>query len=200
MRKGEVKIGTLHGFRRLEGVDVARGDSMEGLHYSTFDNTGNIATFSEKTYPSILNEMMHFDFSKGGALTIQGGKFRSHQWVRNCFIFSVSELRATFLAKAFDTDRCLELLDPEVFAKTVCDHLDARLAEGIEQFGLWRVDYGPLERLHNTEKRWPASYKDDKFSYQKEWRFIWIPRAQIDIQPVVLRDRLFPSIFCPRSL
>lgn len=181
---GSIRVGTLHEYRTLEGVDV-RGDQGEGRR-----------TITSAPGPTTYEEGSHIHkwlLSKGiriGGSVFTGGEnavVSEHNFV-NCFIYCVSSQCTLHLVEKFG-GACVEIVDPAAFFQT----LDGALRQHLQPLGCRIRDYVVDRCVYEARSKpyfqsWEKHQcftKPPQFSDEAEVRALWVP-TENEITPVVL--------------
>jgi len=175
--KGRLKIGTLHEYRKVEHYGGVIGDQREGLHITEFSLTGGGKVDLSQKSPETDFLKKHLLQPDQQDISIEmifedGARIMSHSESPDLYIYcTTSEFNPEVMTQ-FDCDACMEIVNPNAFFQSI--------SRKIRHQG--RLDgWGPIhyknKETHYTapHQHHPAIMKDLSFSYQKEWRAIWIP-------------------------
>jgi len=185
---GNVRIGTLHDFRRTEhkwGI----ADSNEGtktvshfIPHVTDKHEGSIHLKAIKQFNAI-------DISGATNVTISNVELVQRFNHPDCFVHCLSASFSTEVLQQFEgADSCAEIHDLQGFYQRLTETLN--LHWPVRLLSISKVFY--MRREENWNGRdWgvhPALIKEAKFSRQVEIRAIWQPRIAAHISPIILND------------
>lgn len=185
---GNVRIGTLHDFRRTEhkqGIaDVNEGKKRVSHHipYATDKDVGSIHLDALKKFRAI---------DLGGATNVILENISVSQEFDHpdCFVHCTSVKYSSDVLRQFDgADSCVEISDLAGFYKRLTETLNSIVP--VQFLTLSQVQY--MKRHEDWNGRnWgvhPALIKEPEFIRQVELRAIWIPKFSGVISPIVIND------------
>lgn len=167
-RNGTLRIGTLLDFKKNEAFNEAVGDKHEGSHYPY----------------SIIDEPIAFgDMSASQAAFFKGtfdappaaiiSGIRLTREISSCdfFVFCMTTEPSRTAMEEFECDTCIEIVNPTLFLRALTRKVRI-LAGDLVWYG--HVTYMDKKYPYTLETGLhPASTKDEKYIYQKEYRAIW---------------------------
>jgi hypothetical protein len=127
VRDGSVRVGTLHDFRRIEGLDSERGDLHEGVRISLTDGSPGIV--DGKDLPWFLRESFRippnvkFQFEKGAVLKV-------HQNSPDVYVYCTCSKYDEALMELFG-GACVKISDSTQFFRAITRALDRCNPDGI---------------------------------------------------------------------
>ncbi|MGB7478895.1 MAG: hypothetical protein WA924_01075 [Burkholderiaceae bacterium] len=164
----------------MEHYGSVIGDKNEGLHKTELslagggeiDLAGNSpeATFFRK---HVLRPDQRD--SKVKIVLEDGARLIAHSNSPDLYIYCLTSEYNPGVMKQFGCDGCMEIINPVAFFSAVSHRIRHR-----GRFdGCGAVQYMSKD-THYTKPHYlhPAIMKDVEFSYQKEWRAIWIPNKE----------------------
>lgn len=181
LRRGSLKIGTLHEYRRMELYGPAIGDDSEGIQYTEFNMPGGgivendnsrEAKFFRKMFT--LGPSQQISFAPGAVLNMVTNS-------PDMFIYCASHAHDPAVMQQFGGE-CLEIVNPEGFFKAISHAIRHKA-----QF----VANGPIKYVSRTtlythpHSHHPAFMKEVAYAYQNESRVIWAPK-RTTVQPIFL--------------
>ena len=185
---GNIRIGTLHDFRRIEhkkGIaDVNEGVKTVShyIPYATDKDVGSIHLDAIKQYNSVRIEHC--------TRVVLRDVYMSDRFDHpNCFIHCVSADYSNSVLRQFEgADSCVEITDLAGFYRRLTETLGMHTP--VKLLSVSRVSY--MDRHESWNGRdWgvhPALIKEPEFSKQVEIRAIWVPEVEGVISPVVIND------------
>lgn len=185
---GNVRIGTLHDFRRTEhkqGIaDVNEGKKRVSHHipYATEKDVGSIHLEALKQFNAINLE--------GSTDVILENVSVSQEFDHpDCFVHCTSVKYSSDVLRQFDgADSCVEISDLFGFYRRLTETLNSIVP--VQLFTLSKVRYMKRHEQWNG-RNWgihPALMKEPEFVRQVEFRAIWIPKFPGAISPIVVND------------
>lgn len=185
---GNVRIGTLHDFRKTEhkqGIaDVNEGKKRVSHHipYATDKDVGSIHLDALKTFRAI---------DLGGATNVVLENISVSQEFDHpdCFVHCTSVKYSFDVLRQFGgADSCVEISDLAGFYQRLTETLNSIVP--VQFLTLSQVQY--MKRHEDWNGRdWgvhPALIKEPEFIRQVELRAIWIPKFSGNISPIVIND------------
>ncbi|POP84426.1 hypothetical protein CXB38_03890 [Pseudomonas syringae] len=185
---GNVRIGTLHDFRRVEHLsgisDLNEGKKSVSHHVKYARN--------DKHHSKHFKAMRQF-----GLLEVHGGGDAHISNVLmvqefdhpDCFVHCMSsELSKEVMHEFGGADSCLEIKDVSAFYERLTQTLNLHVR--VRLLTVSKVSYLPRDEIWNG-KDWgvhPALMKEKKFSKQREVRAIWAPDPGQIIAPIIIND------------
>lgn len=172
--RGEIRIGTLHDFRRSEhGRGIA--DGSEGR--KTVTNHVRDYVIADSRQDERVQELRMFGVNVAGEnITIRNSNFSNSISAPNAFILCASSRNDAATRAQFEgAETCVEISDPEEFARTLTPCLSA--SRPVHFLGWHPVRYQPRAETFNGRNLGlaPELIKDPAYSRQYEWRAIWRP-------------------------
>ncbi|MEG5938846.1 hypothetical protein UXO69_05125 [Enterobacter hormaechei] len=171
LKNGTLRIGTLMDFKKNENFNEAIGDKNEGSHFPQID-------FQGKTYTANLNNSQK-SFLKG-ALELPSGSFMSGFSVvreitsKDFYVYCLTIEPSRKAMDVFECDTCIEISNPLNFLSLLTKKVSEK-SRGLSWHG--PVSYLDKHYQYDNDPGYhPATTKDIKYSYQKEYRFIWHSR------------------------
>jgi len=188
---GQIRIGTLHDFRRSEhkmGISDPKEGTKRVSHYiENLDHTGE--------FISGTNQGIDADSLEKMGLTIIGDKTRTiinkSTFGRvfsepDCFILCSSLYKSKETMAEFEgADSCLHVNSLSLFFRLITEVLN--LVTPVQFIGLRAVNYQDREEPWNGKDwgRHPALIKETIFKPQGEVRAIWKPMTSEAISPII---------------
>lgn len=190
MKKGHLRIGTLYDFRDEERLGSEIGDKDEGTKTLTTDGYHLIDTKNSNTIPRWLEGYLDGAFKPVGddarlQIHAQGG-VRLRLTVRDRYVFCASFEFDSALIKNGEYDTCIEIFDPKSFFYT----LSKKLKYNASYLAMGNCLYKPRIILGEQDQgQDPSFIKEDRYSYQKEFRAIWSANNS-SIEPLFIEAKL----------
>lgn len=188
MALGNIRIGTLHDFRKTEhkkGISDVNEGRKKVSHY--------IPHVTEKDVGSIHWEAL----SKFGAIQIEGGEniniidasLAQEFNHPDCFVHCTSADYSSQVLQQFEgADSCVEIIDLIGFYRRLTETLNSIMP--VRFLNICKVAYMQRHEKWNG-KDWgvhPALIKEPEFKRQVEIRAIWLPKFSGPLAPVVIND------------
>lgn len=180
VRQGQIRIGTLHDFRRTENYGNERGDAGEG--------TATIYTFEDfelgddSPEDTFVRGKFFTDPSKGVVFE----NIRFQQLVdTNVYVCCFCDKLDPIVMEDFGPV-AIKILQPTKFVKEIARTLWLKNLLG-PQMALAPCKYGSREKDVRTKILHPAFLKPSRYAYQREVRAIFIPRSQ-ELEPVIIES------------
>lgn len=190
MQTGEIRIGTLHEYRKCEEYGPEIGDQGEGSKRTVCVDSVDSAT-QVLAHPFLSNFIR---VSPGAEVIIHDALFITQEESKDLYIYSMTESLIPATAQEFGYDSCLVIKQPMSFFS--CIDAALRLVTSVENgFRVEKCIYVPRTQFHILEhgiapaaghQAHPAFIKDIRYAYQREVRAIWEPTEAI-IRPIILR-------------
>lgn len=190
VNEGVIRIGTLYEFRKYE--DMQRGDDMEGkITIETIGTDEPIEYTKQEEIPGNFRKFIHLQ--PGAKLILSGKSISTIPYTcPDNYIYCCASHYSRQLMKEFDTDHCVEIHDPSKFSFTIAMALlHQGLAYGIVM-GQPCIYKGHLH--YQEENKSPQWLKDERYSHQHEYRFLFPPlirRGNCVIPLIECSDRSF---------
>jgi hypothetical protein len=188
LKSGEIRIGTLHDFRRSEhkrGVaDPMEGRKIISHHIDSVTPGGN--TIHDKA----LRFFGGIEVVNSTGCTVQNFTYQTSVETEDCFILCGSTEHSQTVANEFDeADSCVQIIDVRKFTRVLTSKLGSIFP--IATGNVCIVEYVDKAQNWNGKDLGlnPAVLKEPEFSGQKEFRIIWPLREKIPISPVIVRDK-----------
>jgi len=184
LTRGEVRVGTLHGYRKIEGDERGIGDPDEGRRHHHIEGIYGRSKF--KNLPTVVR--------RSGAIDTHPEA--DFFWdIRNCnvleehpdmFVYSTSLVFAPSIMTSMQYDTCLEIYAPERFFDELTRTMwDRRLLAAFRYF-LGYVQYSSFQQDYRDAEALPAFLRKNRsFASQMEFRCVWEPTGVI--QPLNLK-------------
>ena len=185
---GNIRIGTLHDFRRIEhkrGIaDANEGTKSVSHHipYATEKDAGSIHLEALKRFNLI-------DLGNSTDVVLRNIQMIQSFDHPDCFVHCVSADYSKGVLDQFEgADSCVEIADLEGFYQRLTSTLNSHVP--VQLLAISMVQY--MQRNEDWNGRdWgvhPALIKEPEFSKQVEIRAIWRPKFGGGISPVVIND------------
>lgn len=188
---GNVRIGTLHDFRRTEHK-AGIADGMEGKkevvhHIDYFEMKPGPESVSSVHNRAIQTFGMSSQLGLGSIM--EDCTFIKTFHDPDCFIHCTSFKLSRDVMREFENaDSCVEIFDPAGFYKQLTYSLHKVIP--VKHIAIQLVQYKTRDEVWNGKDfGLPATIiKEEKFSGQFEVRCIWQPMFEGPIKPTVLND------------
>lgn len=183
LERGSFMIGTLYGFRDEEKHGTEIGDAGEGTKHLTESVVD--ATWDEVRNSPIISSLIVA--SPGSDIRFSNTKFGQTFSVEDNYVFCVSRDRTKKALRDFGKDVCLRIATPVEFFGALTQSLLAagKLPQQGGGFLSPCVYADRNEDYYNQSSVHPALLKPHRFSYQKEYRAVWKPKA-LPIEAVII--------------
>jgi hypothetical protein len=183
---GELRIGTLYGFRDIERLGSEIGDESEGFKHLRQERFTTIDTRRPETVPYFLRDRITVRSPDRLQIVAERG-VGGTQEDPNCLVFCLTDLVDRGTMKRMGYDTCVEVLAPQEFFRA----LTMKLSHVASSFwGAARVVY--RSRTVQVEEDFgipPAFIKDPQYENQHEVRGVWVPKRTDAIVPVIVRAK-----------
>ncbi|MDD2701412.1 MAG: hypothetical protein PHH36_09265 [Sideroxydans sp.] len=184
LRSGEIKIGTLHGYRNIELLGPEVGDSDEGLKYLFTTGHTVIDTAAPSDIPYFLKPHIHVSGENRLQITAAKGVSASVE-EPDSYVFCGTYEFDPVAMKLLGYDACVKIISPSKFFHAIT----RKLALVSYFLGPTKVDYLGRRFEHSTDPGIsPAFLKTPEYMHQKEIRVVW-PSENTIIKPVVVTAR-----------
>lgn len=183
VRDGVFRIGTFSDFKNIERHGEEVGDKNE-------------ATLSTKMEGHVVDTNDPSSISPVAKRILSMGNFRAGQVImhvetinertNDCYIFSVSDVLDHGVMKRMnpDYDACIEILDINDFLNALTDCI--KRTQNLDGLIARKCIYANREQTHSQQVDChPAFVKPIRYSYQKEYRALWIPKVH-KIEPIFI--------------
>lgn len=180
--RGEIKIGTLFGYKYMEEQKKGVNDPLEGEYI-------NELMFKDYTFGNnpamdgiFANEIGRFFGGRMQGLGFHNVSICEHRKASNHLIYCTSFEKSLAVMKEFDADCCVEITRPNMFFKLVTYELNKIIKNTFMDTHV--VEYGEHTRVNEIRKEMlkPILAKTPDFSGQKEMRSIWsVPQDSLDM-------------------
>ncbi|WP_140408618.1 hypothetical protein [Pseudomonas syringae] len=185
---GNIRIGTLHDFRRVEHR-AGISDQNEGMkrvsHYIAYADD---AVMHKKDFEAVRH-MGVVNAATGVNLKFTDVTISRNFDTPDCFVHCISSVYSQKALEQFEgADSCVEITDILGFYRRLTLTLNTHVPTML--LAIAEVNYKPRQEIWNG-KDWgvhPALIKELKFSEQREIRAIWQARPGQAIAPIVLND------------
>jgi hypothetical protein len=202
LNQGEIRIGTLHDFRRLEhkrGVyDPQEGKKVVSHHIEDLFITDPLDPVYKcsKDFKS-LEEFQAIKLSASAKNTTLKNITMSRQVDSpDFFILCTSKYCSAQTMNQFEgADSCLEIVDVNNFYHVLTEVLNSKTSVIFQ--GIHEVKYQNREEPWNGQG-WgchPALIKEPVFAPQGELRAIWQPKSNNSIEPIIIHNNRLGT-FC----
>ncbi|MBD8010238.1 hypothetical protein [Acinetobacter pecorum] len=175
--KGEVKIGTIHGYKYMEEQKKGVYDPLDGEYINrlfiddhTFNNGNPV---KDAMLRSELSPIFQGLDEIDTPIRISGIQFEDHRISPNRLVFCSSYENSVSVMKEFDAECCVQITNPKMFYMLIT-HEISKLIE-TEFMGTHKVNYGNYNR-HNEirlQQLPPELAKTRDYIGQKELRTMW---------------------------
>jgi hypothetical protein len=198
LSRGQIRIGTLHDFRKLEhGKGIA--DPVEGKKVVKHD-----VRFASAHLPDSTDMKAVRQYAAGwnGAIPVDHPHFEMQGITLSmrfdspdCFIYCLSDTCNSAVMSEFEgADTCVEILDVRRFLGVVTEALNSRIHVA-EFLGMSSVSYQDREEQW-SDGGWGVNadlIKEPSFAGQHEVRAGWLPAetpsGRPSIEPIILEDQ-----------
>lgn len=175
MEKGEIRIGTLYDFRDVERLGPEIGDKDEGTKTLTADGFQKLDTGTPETIANWLKDSLNNSIrtnSDGRLVICAGSGIRSKLSVPDRYVYCSSyEFDAALISNG-EYDACLEIFNPEAFITAISNKLKNRGHFLASRQCTYKTRLIPGDMDTGFD---PSFLKEERHSYQKEMRSVWIP-------------------------
>lgn len=185
---GNVRVGTLHDFRRIEhkrGVSDPREGTKSVSHYISSVTDKDVGS----TNLDALKKFEIFDVSDCKDWAINNIHISREFEYPDCFVHCVSvEYSMDVLGQFEGADSCVEITDLIGFYNRLTKTLNSHVPVELEAVSTVRY---MLRKEEWNSRDWgehPALMKEPEFSGQVELRAIWRPKFSGEISPILLND------------
>lgn len=168
LEDGLLRIGTLYDFKKNETFNDAVGDRREGLHFPfiSFDEPRRIEDMTQ-TERGFVNNIINMSSGVSFSSVSVGRTVTSSDY----YIYCLTTMPSKKTMEFFECDTCVGIPNPRYFFRTLTRQMHKYVHSQV-----WR---GPItytdKQFHLSQDTGlhPATTKDPKFEYQKEYRGIW---------------------------
>jgi hypothetical protein len=182
LSEGVVRIGTLYEYRNIEKHGLVVGDDAEGTK-SAVMHVPDLTMTKQEHVPEFVRQRVVI--APNTTVHMINSKFVVSEESPNYYVFSLAEEYSAPLLKAFGYDTCVRIASANGFFST----LNRCFRHHFRTGGLHQCVYMPREVPPDEQHEiHPALIKDPGYANQREFRFIWEPKAA-NIRPVVLKCR-----------
>ena len=182
LKHGVFKIGTLHGFRRIEELGSAVGDAGEGTKQVFDEATGHWRDITSR--PNLAQAFI--SAPPDANITFSNVGFEVSYDIPDVFVYCVAATLSQRAMDAFEADACLEITDPKRFFKALDAALRARHL--VMNYLVGACIYDERRRhVRGDGGVHPAFLKPREYDYQCEIRCLWEPRAR-PIEPLLIES------------
>jgi hypothetical protein len=180
VRFGEVRVGSLTEYQRLEGLDEARGDDQEGVERVTSLET-NAHWQSAADQPEFFRDVVKIDPTSHGGVTLVDVNVTKEFRYSPALVYCVSDKLSLTLLERFEEAGkfkgfgiCVRIDNPEAFFVELTRKLLPSAASGL--FG--KCEYSSNVRdYREPESKHPCFVKRPLHSWQSEVRGLWHCRS-----------------------
>ena len=192
--EGNIKIGTLHDFRRQEhkrGIaDSDEGKKIISYYVENFDSNNPHSVRAQTDVRALTKFNLLHNPDNKALRNVKVSNVMMHKVLLadDCFVLCTSKVRSKSTMAQFEgADSCVQIINPRRFYGAVTSVLNARVP--VEFHGVREVIYQDREEVWNGSDwgRHPSVIKARHFYAQAELRAIWVPRT-LPIQPEILID------------
>lgn len=177
---GSLKLGTLYEYRKVEEYGSVIGDKDEGVHTTELFLPGGgeidlaSATLEAEFFRTHVFRSDQRNL-KAKIILEDGAKLIAHSNSPDLYIYCMTSVFNADVMKRFGCDSCMEILRPRDFFRAI----SKRVGNSIRFEGYGPVHYGSkYTHYSQPHSLHPAITKEKQFSYQKEYRAIWIPKIE----------------------
>lgn len=185
--RGEIRLGTLFGYRKVERFAPRIGDRREGI----VNLTENVVRDTGKT----LSDFGSLFFSRNPGLHIEQTTLNLRVGAANCWLFCTSEHLGERTMRSTDPtyDACVQINHVDLFRRIIANELIRRnLIRDHNRAGTVPCVYRELSRPHTEDDGIsPVVLKDTGDADQEEVRYVFIPREPIP------KDEDYLDLVCP---
>ena len=195
LEKGNIRIGTLHDFRRSEhkrGISDPQEGKKEVSHRVRdlhIDDLGNVLSGTSKDADA-LKAFGLVRRGPGAGTTIVRGAIGIHTFDQaDCFVLCTSKTLSREIMLEFEgADSCVRIVDIANFYNRLTVLLQRVVPVTFR--GIHEIRYQDRREAWNG-RDWgfhPALIKEVQFKKQSEIRAIWAPAGNRQIEPVIVED------------
>lgn len=171
--RGEIKIGTLYGYKYMEEQKKGVNDPLEGEYINSLYIDNHTFDGSDPDKDSLLRRELSPGATVAENVIINGITFSHRRLSPNRLIFCTSYENSFSVMKEFDADCCVEITNMNMFFKLITYELNKIIKNTF--VGACKVEYGNYHK-HNEIRKVklpPELAKTHDFMGQKELRSIW---------------------------
>jgi len=169
---GELRLGTIHGYRDTGEYGPIRGDVSEGRH-SVMRQIDKPLTVTDNSEP-IVSEM--FKVEGSGSVTFSNVSFVVQRHSPDAFIFCTShdysELLFLEWHKQENLDACYEIINVPSFVAAITKKIEASAWYAATSRVIYRGEHIDYQSRHANA---PGITKAQEYAWQLEVRSIWPP-------------------------
>lgn len=182
IEKGELRIGTLYDFRKIEEHGKVVGDRLEGIkgYHRTINET---ITPETEWYDPLVNRMINISPDSKATVIIDNCKIVEKEiHSKDCYVFCMTAVPQFDALEGYG-DTCVEILDIWSFLCAISQ----KLGDKAELDGYYYCVYGPRFTETGTENNvHPALIKYHSRKEEKEVRALWRTNEEA-IEPEILQ-------------
>lgn len=184
--KGNLKIGTLYEYRKIEIYGNAIGDDAEGIISTDFElpNGGTIHMGQDSREAEFLRSIPGLSELPSGVKIVmaKGAKIIDQNHSPDAYIFCTTAEFDPNVMKEFG-GACFEIVQPEKFFKIISRAIRHQaILVGTAPI-TYRSRQTDWERPHTVHG---SMIKADKYAYQKEVRTLWNPLKE-SVKPLFIK-------------
>jgi hypothetical protein len=165
---GQAYVGTLYQYRNIERLGEELGDAGEGTSQRTdIPKPGN---WKDGGYSDVVHQSI--GAPPGADIELALNVFTHRRTVRNGYIYCTSVELSEIAMRKMKAEAAVRIRDVPAFARA----LDAALRLRVNDIGRSKFDacsYIGRDRDASSPDLNPAWVKDERFSYQREYRGAW---------------------------
>ncbi|HCM9267567.1 TPA: hypothetical protein N5L33_001156 [Enterobacter cloacae subsp. cloacae] len=186
LKNGTLRIGTLYNFQEYEKFNAAIADKHEGCHFPIMEIEG---TIFGRELSVAQKEFLGDGFTVAPDISITGLRVEKRIYTNNSYIFCLTTEPSKKAMEEFECDVCLEITNPNALFRAITRKMRDK-TDRLEWHG--SITYmNKSYPFHKEVHEHPATTKDEKYLYQKEYRAIWLPKKSISsdaqISPLFVR-------------
>ncbi len=186
LRDGDIRLGTLYGFRNVERFGEVIGEAEEGRKYVRKQGHSVVDTAYPETVPYFLKQRINV--AAPNRLRIEardgiGGMMEDPDG----YVLCLTDQPDVAQMRQFGYDSCLEVLDSDEFFRAI----SVKVRHQLRFWGAAKVVYrNRTMSVHEDEAIPPAFIKPPSYAGQKEVRGLWEPfNPGAVLSPKIVRSK-----------
>ncbi len=180
VRQGQIRIGTLHDFRRTEEYGEERGDAGEGT--ATIYTSEDFELGDGSPEDTLVRGKFFTERSSGS--TFQNIRFQVPM-DSNVYVCCFCDKLDPIVMDDFGPV-AIKIIQPKKFVEEIAKVLWLKKLLG-PQAALAPCEYGSREKDVRAQLLHPAFLKPSRYAYQREVRAIFTPKSQ-ELEPVIIES------------
>ena len=186
LSQGEIRLGTLYGFRDEEQLGPEVGDRDEGAITLKTSGLTVVDTGGAGGVPFFLRDKIK---AAGGAriqIVARDGVGRRHE-DSDCWVYCTNDRYDKDLMRSLGYDACVEILDIEQFFFAI----SRKVQHHVSLFwGAAKCVYRDRGIEHTDYDQTPPAFiKPPRLAHQAEVRAVWLPKTNAPIAPITVRAK-----------